>query len=75
MWAAHHVATRSVGTKVLRRPVAGELSLDWDTLNASTYPDPQLVAWTAEVGSPTHDRLSILASCAATRQPLTCAGS
>ncbi|MEV5018090.1 helix-turn-helix domain-containing protein [Streptomyces sp. NPDC053780] len=61
-WAAHHVAPLSVGTKVLNHPVAGELSLEWDTLTASTDPDQQLVVWTAEAGSPTHDRLRILAS-------------
>ncbi|MCH0556795.1 helix-turn-helix domain-containing protein [Streptomyces sp. MUM 16J] len=67
-WAAQHVATLSVGTKVLHHPVAGELSLDWDTLTASTDPDQQLVVWTAEVGSPTYDGLRILASWAADRQ-------
>ncbi|MFE4454221.1 helix-turn-helix domain-containing protein [Streptomyces sp. NPDC056796] len=66
-WAAHHVATLSVGTKVLHHPVAGELSLDWDTLTASTDPDQQLVVWTAEAGSPTHDGLRVLASWAAGR--------
>ncbi|KOU03076.1 XRE family transcriptional regulator [Streptomyces sp. NRRL F-2295] len=64
-WAAHHVATLSVGTKTLNHPVVGELSLDWDTLTASTDPDQQLVVWTAEVGSPTHDGLRVLASWAA----------
>ncbi|WUW26473.1 helix-turn-helix transcriptional regulator [Streptomyces sp. NBC_01463] len=64
-WAAHQVATLSVGSKTLLHPVAGELSLDWDTLTASTDPDQQLVVWTAEVGSPTHDGLRILASWAA----------
>ncbi|WP_329565007.1 helix-turn-helix domain-containing protein [Streptomyces sp. NBC_01361] len=70
-WAAHHVATLSVGTKVLNHPVAGELSLDWDTLTASTDPDQQLVVWTAEVGSPTHDGLRILASWAADQHRTT----
>ncbi|MFJ5110402.1 helix-turn-helix domain-containing protein [Streptomyces sp. NPDC088551] len=64
-WAAHHVATLSVGTKKLHHPVAGDLTLDWDTLTASTDPDQQLVIWTAEVGSPSHDGLRILASWAA----------
>ncbi|WP_405686453.1 helix-turn-helix domain-containing protein [Streptomyces sp. NBC_01387] len=64
-WAAHHVASRTVGTKLLHHPVAGELSLDWDTLTASTDPEQQLVVWTAEVGTPTHDGLRILASWAA----------
>ncbi|GAA5016245.1 helix-turn-helix transcriptional regulator [Streptomyces siamensis] len=64
-WAAHHVATLGVGTKILHHPVAGELALDWDTLTASTDPDQQLIIWTAEVGTPTHDGLRILASWAA----------
>lgn len=66
-WAGHHVATLSVGTKVLHHPVAGDLSLDWDTPTASTDPDQQLVVWTAEPGTPTHDGLRILASWAAGR--------
>ncbi|MER5184933.1 helix-turn-helix transcriptional regulator [Streptomyces sp. NPDC002896] len=70
-WAAHHVATLSVGTKVLNHPVAGELCLDWDTLTASTDPDQQLVVWTAEVGSTTHDGLRILASWAADQYQAT----
>lgn len=64
-WAAHNVATLRVGTKVLHHPVAGDLTLDWDTLTASTDPDQQLVVWTAEVGTPSHDGLRILASWAA----------
>lgn len=64
-WAAHHVAALSVGTKTLHHPVAGELTLDWDTLTASTDPDQQLVVWTAEPGTPSHDGLRLLASWAA----------
>ncbi|WP_328906348.1 helix-turn-helix transcriptional regulator [Streptomyces sp. NBC_00234] len=64
-WAAHHVATLGVGTKTLHHPVAGDLTLDWDTLTASTDPDQQLVVWTAEAGTPSHDGLRILASWAA----------
>ncbi|MGW0683428.1 helix-turn-helix domain-containing protein [Streptomyces sp. NPDC002754] len=64
-WAAHNVATFAIGSKTLNHPVVGEMTLDWDTLTASTDPDQQLVVWTAEAGSPTHDRLRILASWAA----------
>ncbi|MFG2628599.1 helix-turn-helix domain-containing protein [Streptomyces sp. NPDC048473] len=67
-WAAHNVAARTVGTKVLHHPVAGELTLDWDTLTASTDPDQQLIVWTAEPGTPTYDGLRILASWAAGRE-------
>lgn len=70
-WTRHHVAARTVGTKTLRHPIAGDLTLDRDTLTAAADPDPdrQLVVWTAEVGSPTHDGLRVLASWAADRVP------
>lgn len=61
-WASHEVATRSVGTKLYRHPVAGDLTLDWDTLTCTTDPDQQLVVWTAEPGTPSHDGLRFLAS-------------
>ncbi|MGW4877699.1 helix-turn-helix domain-containing protein [Streptomyces sp. NPDC004262] len=61
-WADHHVAVRGVGTKTLRHPVVGELTLDWDTLASTADTDQQLVVWSAEPGSPSHDALRILAS-------------
>ncbi|MFE6931944.1 helix-turn-helix domain-containing protein [Streptomyces sp. NPDC057699] len=64
-WGDHHIATRSRGSKVLHHPVAGELTLDWDALTCATDPDQQLVVWTAEPGTPSHDGLRILASWAA----------
>ncbi|MFG3552518.1 helix-turn-helix domain-containing protein [Streptomyces sp. NPDC047725] len=70
-WAARNVAALSIGTKTLDHPVVGELSLDWDTLTASTDPDQQLVIWTAASDSVTHDRLRILASWAAERSHST----
>ncbi|MCM1950473.1 helix-turn-helix transcriptional regulator [Streptomyces sp. G2] len=78
-WAAHHVAVRGVGTKVMRHPVVGELTLDWDTLAPTVDADQQLVVWTAEPGSPSHDALRILASwtggTTADRSPATGAGN
>ncbi|GHB73923.1 transcriptional regulator [Streptomyces viridiviolaceus] len=64
-WGAHHVAIRGMGTKVFRHPVAGDLTLDWDTLTCATNPDQQLVTWTAEPGTPSHDGLRFLSSWAA----------
>ncbi|QKW08233.1 helix-turn-helix domain-containing protein [Streptomyces sp. NA04227] len=75
-WAADQVAVRDAGTKVLRHPVAGELTLDWDTLAAAGDSDQQLVVWSAEPGSPSHDALRILASWAgAAAAPLSPARS
>ncbi|MER6124141.1 helix-turn-helix transcriptional regulator [Streptomyces sp. NPDC001795] len=64
-WAEHHVSARRVGAKTLNHPVAGELTLEWDTLTCTSDPEQQLVIWTAEPGTPTHDGLRILASWAA----------
>jgi transcriptional regulator with XRE-family HTH domain len=61
-WGAHHVAVRGMGVKTYQHPVVGDLTLDWDTLIWATDPDQQLVTWTAEPGTPSHDRLRILAS-------------
>ena len=49
-------------------PIAGDLTLDWDTLTCTTDAEQQLVVWTAEPGSRAHDGLRILASWAA-REP------
>ncbi|WP_052423247.1 helix-turn-helix domain-containing protein [Nonomuraea candida] len=61
-WGGHHVTVRDMGTKVIRHPVAGELTLDWSTLTCATDPDQQLIALTAEPGTPSHDGLRALAA-------------
>lgn len=68
-WAAHHVARRGMGTKTLHHPTVGDLTLDWDTLTCATDPDQQLITWTAEPRTPSHDALRILASWTAGQQP------
>ncbi|MFJ3660256.1 helix-turn-helix domain-containing protein [Streptomyces sp. NPDC090119] len=64
-WGDHRVADLSRGDKVLRHPLVGELTLDWDALACVGDPDQQLVVWTAEPGTPSHDGLRILSSWAA----------
>lgn len=61
-WAARGVATLSTGRKTLIHPTVGELVLDWDTLVEADDADQSLVVWTAEPGTPTHERLRLLAS-------------
>ncbi|MFE1885695.1 helix-turn-helix domain-containing protein [Streptomyces diastatochromogenes] len=73
-WAARDVALRTAGTKRLRHPVVGDLTLDWHTLACTTDPDQHIVVWTAPPGSPSHDGLRLLASWAAD-QNLTASGS
>ncbi|MFC0437386.1 helix-turn-helix domain-containing protein [Kutzneria buriramensis] len=67
-WAARQVNVRSSGTKRLRHPVVGELVLDWSALTCANDPDQQIIVWTAEPASPTHDALRMLAAWNATSQ-------
>lgn len=64
-WGAHHAAVQVTGTKVLHHPIVGRLTLDWSFLTCTEDPDQQLITLTAEPGTPSHDRLRILASWAA----------
>ncbi|UUU19777.1 helix-turn-helix domain-containing protein [Streptomyces sp. DSM 40750] len=73
-WGDHRVAARSVGTKTLIHPVVGEVTLDCDTLTASTDLDQYMTVWTAAPGSPAHDQLRILASWASDQNLPTSSG-
>ncbi|MFJ8358410.1 hypothetical protein [Streptomyces sp. NPDC093984] len=61
-WAAHDVAIRDTGAKHLRHPVVGDLYLDWNAVTWAADPDLQIIVWTAEPGTPSHDGLRLLAS-------------
>ncbi|MFC9502950.1 helix-turn-helix domain-containing protein [Streptomyces sp. NPDC057002] len=61
-WTEHDVAARGKGTKKLRHPAVGELTLDWDTLTCATDPEQHIIVWTAAPDSPTYDGLRLLAS-------------
>jgi hypothetical protein len=64
-WAAHNVAVRDAGTKHLRHPVVGDLHLDWNAVTWAANPYLQIIVWTCESGTPSHDALRMLASWAA----------
>ncbi|MGW4444116.1 helix-turn-helix domain-containing protein [Streptomyces sp. NPDC004682] len=61
-WVDHQISVSTIGTKVLHHPVAGDLTLHWDTVTCPADPDQQLVTLTADPGTPSHDGLRILAS-------------
>ena len=63
-WGEPHRGYPIVGGKVFRHPVAGPLTLDWDTFPCGT--DQELGYWTAEPGTPSYDGLRILGSWKAT---------
>ena len=65
LWAAHNVRTHGTGTKRFRHPVVGELTLVYEELAITAEPGQVLLIYTAEPGSPSAERLRLLASWAA----------
>src|SRR5436190_15939430 len=61
-WAARHVDSKHFGTKTLRHPKAGDITLDWDTFGCAADPDRHLIIWTAEPDTQSHQALRFLAS-------------
>ncbi|MEU9407174.1 helix-turn-helix transcriptional regulator [Streptomyces sp. NPDC048281] len=66
LWADHEVKECAYGTKRIRHPVAGLLTLPYETLTVPTDPDQTIVAYTPEPGSETAERLALLGSWATT---------
>jgi hypothetical protein len=67
-WATHDVRQHSTGTKRFHHPVVGDLTLAYDSMDLAATPGLTLTAYTAEPGSAAADKLSLLASWAATEQ-------
>lgn len=59
-WSDHQVAIRNRGVKRFDHPRVGSLTLEWDTLACVGDPDQQLITWSAEAGTASHDRLAEL---------------
>jgi transcriptional regulator with XRE-family HTH domain len=62
LWAAHNVRTHGTGTKRFRHPVVGDLTLVYEELAITADPGQVLLIYSAEPGSPSADRLRLLAS-------------
>jgi transcriptional regulator with XRE-family HTH domain len=62
LWAAHNVRTHGTGTKRFHHPIAGELILAYEELAITAEPGAVLMIYTAEPGSPSAERLGLLAS-------------
>ncbi|MEK9519060.1 helix-turn-helix domain-containing protein [Streptomyces sp. NPDC087908] len=62
LWAAHTVADKGHGTKVLRHPLVGEMTLSYESMQvAGGDPDLVLITYQAEPGSASADALRLLA--------------
>lgn len=62
LWADHNVRTHGTGTKRFDHPVVGEVTLAFEELAITAEPGLVLLVYTAEPGSPSAERLQLLAS-------------
>jgi transcriptional regulator with XRE-family HTH domain len=69
LWGAHNVRTHGTGSKRFHHPDVGELVLAYEELAITAEPGLVLLVYTAEPGSPSAERLRLLASLAADRSP------
>lgn len=68
LWGAHDVRIHGAGTKRFRHPVVGDLTLAYEELAVTAEPGSVLMVYTAEPGSPSAERLRLLASWAASEK-------
>jgi transcriptional regulator with XRE-family HTH domain len=66
LWADHNVRTHGAGTKRFHHPIVGGITLAYEELAITAEPGLVLLVYTAEPGSPSAERLRLLASWAAT---------
>ena len=69
LWGSHDVRTHGTGTKRFHHPDVGELVLAYEELAVTAEPGAILMIYTAEPGSPSAERLRLLASLAAEHTP------
>jgi hypothetical protein len=65
-WGAHNVRRHGTGTKHFHHPAVGDLTLAFESLDLAAEPGLGMTIYTAEPGSPSEERLRLLASLAAT---------
>ncbi|MFF9585338.1 helix-turn-helix transcriptional regulator [Streptomyces achromogenes] len=70
-WGTHNVRHHGTGTKRFHHHTVGDLTLAYEGLEMAAEPGLTLTIYTAEPGSPSEEGLCLLASWAATPQPLT----
>jgi hypothetical protein len=62
LWGRHDVKQKTAGTKALNHPLVGELDVAYESLTVPDNEDVVLVVYVAQPGSPTADKLAMLAS-------------
>ncbi|MFE3032478.1 helix-turn-helix transcriptional regulator [Streptomyces canus] len=65
-WGEHDVRRHGSGTKTFHHHEVGDLTLTYEAMELTAEPGLSLLIYTAEPGSPSQERLQLLASLAAT---------
>lgn len=73
-WGAHNVRRHGSGTKNFHHHLVGDLTLTYEGLELTAEPGLSFLIYTAEPGSPSQQRLDLLASWAATAEQQTPSG-
>ena len=61
-WAAHNVRFHRAGTKRIHHPDVGDLEFTFEAMELPAHPGWEMFAYTTEPGSPSEERISLLAS-------------
>lgn len=70
-WGAHNVRQHGAGTKSFIHPIVGELSFIYEDLQFVQQPGLTFLVYATEPGSPSQERVRLLASWQATRDAVT----
>lgn len=68
MWAQQNVRHHRSGLKIIHHPVVGYMELSFEEMALPGDEGLTMIAYSAEVGSPSHDALALLTSWAATQR-------
>lgn len=66
LWASHDVKEHRTGKKSIHHPIVGNLELTFEVMDLQNDRGLQMLAFSAPLGSPTHDAIKLLATWAAT---------
>ncbi|WP_033287492.1 helix-turn-helix transcriptional regulator [Amycolatopsis jejuensis] len=69
LWARHDIRQKTHETKRFRHPLAGLLTLHYESMTVNSAPGQQLVVYQADPGSPSEAALGLLGSLAADAPP------
>ncbi|WP_415975019.1 helix-turn-helix transcriptional regulator [Rhodococcus sp. 077-4] len=61
-WSQHRVFQRTHGSKRLRHPIVGEVTVDYETLTLPDDPEQTLFVYTTEPGTSSRQAMNVLAS-------------